>query len=181
MPFEPGDSAPDFRLPNAHPNHGASEMSLSDVLTDKGAIVVFSCLHCPYVVGNIGRIDALAHRSAEAGLGFVAINSNAANPAYSSDSAANTTAACAKGIPYPFLIDGEQSAATSWDAERTPEFYLLDGTGTLVYRGRLDDSPTNPAGATTSELSDALDQYLAGGSVDNARTDSMGCSIKWIY
>mgnify|MGYP003710346575 FL=1 len=39
-------------------------MSLSDVLTEKGAIVVFSCLHCPYVVRNHGRIAALAARAA---------------------------------------------------------------------------------------------------------------------
>ena len=180
MPFNVGDAAPDFRLPNAHPSLGGPEMGLSDVLTDKGAIVVFSCLHCPYVVGNIGRIDDLANRASQAGLGFVAINSNAANPQYSSDSAANTRAACEKGIPYPFLIDGEQSAAAAWDAERTPEFYLLDGAGTLHYRGRLDNSPLNPGEATTAEMADALDELLAGEAVANSRTDSIGCSIKWV-
>ena len=118
MPFNVGDAAPDFQLPNAHPSLGGPEMGLSDVLTDKGAIVVFSCLHCPYVVGNIGRIDDLANRASQAGLGFVAINSNAANPQYLSDSAANTRAACEKGIPYPFLIDGEQSDGLA-SGERT--------------------------------------------------------------
>ena len=180
MPFEIGNPAPYFRLPNAHPSIGPPEMGLGDVLTDKGAVVVFSCLHCPYVVGNIGRIDDLANRASQNGLGFVAINSNAANPQYESDSAANTAAKCAEGVPYPFLIDGDQSAAAAWDAERTPEFYLLDGAGTLLYRGRLDDSPLNPNEARTSEMADAVDQYLAGGQVTNARTDSIGCSIKWV-
>ena len=36
----------------------------------------------------------------------------------------------------------DQSVATIYGAERTPEFYLLDSTGIVVYRGRLDDSLT---------------------------------------
>jgi hypothetical protein len=132
-------------------------------------------------VGNIGRIEALAKRAGENELGFVAINSNAANPNYESDSAQRTAEACEKGVPYPFLIDTDQSVSKAWGAERTPEFYLLDGNGSLVYRGRYDDSPTNPQMATTSDMTDALDQYLAGESVQNPQTDSIGCSVKWIF
>jgi peroxiredoxin len=181
MAFNVGNQAPDFTLPNAHPSVGSPEMNLQDVMGERGAIVVFSCLHCPYVVGNIGRIEGLAQRAGENGLGFVAINSNAANPDYASDSAQRTTEACERGVPYPFLIDTDQSVSKAWGAERTPEFYLLDGDGSLMYRGRYDDSPTNPQMATTSDMMDALDQYLAGESVQNPQTDSIGCSVKWIY
>ena len=180
MPLEPGDRATGFSLPNAHPSLGNPSMSLSDVLTEKGAIVVFSCLHCPYVVGNHGRIDALAARAAAEGMGFVAINCNSANPAYDSDSASNTRRACEAGVAYPFLIDTDQSVSAEWGAERTPEFYILDGDGTVVYRGRYDDSPTNPQQATTSDLMDALEAHLAGGEVTRSRTDSIGCSVKWV-
>jgi len=180
MAFNVGDSAPDFTLPNAHPSEGSLEMSLGDVMDERGAIIVFSCLHCPYVVGNIGRIEGLAQYAGENGLGFVAINSNAANPNYASDSAQRTSEACVKGVSYPFLIDTDQSVSAAWGAERTPEFYLLDGSGTLVYRGRYDDSPKNPQMATTSDMMDALGQYLVGESVQNPQTDSIGCSVKWI-
>jgi len=30
-------------------------------------------------------------------------------------------------------------------------------------------------------MTDALDQYLAGESVQNPQTDSIGCSVKWIF
>ena len=181
MAFNIGDQAPDFTLPNAHPSMGASEMNLQDVMGERGAIIVFSCLHCPYVVGNIGRIEGLAQRAEENDLGFVAINSNAANPDYASDSAQRTTEACERGVPYPFLIDTDQSVSEAWGAERTPEFYLIDESGSLLYRGRYDDSPKNPQMATTSDMMDALDQYLAGERVQNPQTDSIGCSVKWIY
>lgn len=180
MAFDVGEQAPDFNLENAHPSIGEPNMGLSEVMGKRGAIVVFSCLHCPYVVGSIGRIEALAKRAQEAGIGFVAINANAANPNYASDSAERTTQACKKGVPYPFLIDADQSVSNAWGAERTPEFYLLNEMGVLVYRGRYDDSPTNPNLATTSEMEDALGQYLAGENVKNSQTDSIGCSVKWI-
>ncbi len=180
MVVEPGDIAPEFELDNAHPLVGSERMSLSDVLTDSGAIIAFSCLHCPYVVGSVGRINDIHAKAIAAGLGFVAINSNAANPNYESDSAEKTREACEKGTPYAYLIDEDQSVAAAYGAERTPEFYLLDGSATIVYRGRLDDSPRDPAHATTSELADAIDAIVAGSSPKNKRTLSIGCSIKWI-
>jgi hypothetical protein len=83
-------------------------------------------------------------------------------------------------VAYPFLIDVDQSVSAEWGAERTPEFYILDGDGTVVYRGRYDDSPTNPQQATTSDLMDALEAHLGGARVVRPRTESIGCSVKWV-
>ncbi|HIO94289.1 MAG TPA: redoxin domain-containing protein, partial [Candidatus Poseidoniales archaeon] len=76
MGFEPGDKVAEFSLPNANSSVGGAELSLSEVLTDTGAIVVFECNHCPYVVGSIERIERLAQRTRDLGMGFVGINSN---------------------------------------------------------------------------------------------------------
>ena len=46
-------------------------------------------------------------------------------------------------------------------------------------RGRLDDSPRDPAHATTSELSDAIDSLVSGKEISESRTQSIGCSVKW--
>ena len=81
-------------------------------------------------------------------------------------------------MTYPYLYDATQDVAKAWGAERTPEFYLLDGNGIVTYRGRLDDSPRDPNLATTSELSDAIDALLADESPNVTRTDSIGCSVK---
>jgi len=61
--IEPGDAAPDFQLPNANPVVGSETMSLSDVIGPNGAIIVFTCNHCPYVVGSEPRIEAVAARA----------------------------------------------------------------------------------------------------------------------
>ena len=82
-------------------------------------------------------------------------------------------------MSYPYLHDETQEIAKSYGAERTPEFYLLDSNKIVIYRGRMDDSPRDPAHVKSSELSYALDQILSGKEISISRTESIGCSIKW--
>ena len=73
--LEPGDVGLAFDLPNANPD-GPERCSLSDLVTDIGLVVVFTCNHCPYVIGNESRIESIASRAREEGMGFAGINSN---------------------------------------------------------------------------------------------------------
>ena len=57
---------------------------------------------------------------------------------------------------------------------------LINSEKVLIYKGRYDDSPRNPMHATTSEMNDDLDQFLNGENISVGKTDSIGCSIKWI-
>ncbi|MFL2956534.1 MAG: thioredoxin family protein [Candidatus Thalassarchaeaceae archaeon] len=176
--IEPGDAAPDFQLPNANSSVGAEQMSLTDVSRASGTVVLFTCNHCPYVVGSEERIEAIANKARGLGMGFAGINSN--DPiVYESDNWDSMVKRASKGMTYAYLHDASQEIAHSYGAERTPEFYLLDGGGTVVYRGRLDDSPRNPMDATTAELAEAMDALAFGGAIANPRTDSIGCSVKW--
>jgi hypothetical protein len=120
----------------------------------------------------------MAMKARENNIGFVGINSN--DPInYESDSWPNMVKRASKGMSYAYLHDADQSIATIYGAQRTPEFYLINSAGTVVYRGRLDDSPRDPSHATTSELSDAIDSLIAGEEIAEARTESIGCSVKW--
>ena len=174
--LEPGDAGLPFDLRNAN-NSGAPRISYPEIVTDVGCIVMFTCNHCPYVIGNESRIETIAARAREAGISFVGINSN--------DSVNYPTDGWepmqhrAENMSYDYLHDPTQEVAKAWGAERTPEFYLLNGGGIIVYRGRLDDSPKDPSHATTSELSDAIDALLNGEDPHISRTDSIGCSVKW--
>ena len=176
--LEPGTKAPDFQLPNANPNSGGHTVNLQDVLEENGGVVFFTCNHCPYVVGSEPRIERVAEVARRNQLGFVGINSN--DPVnYESDSWENMVKRSKRGMTYPYLHDSSQEVAHAYSAERTPEFYLLDSDSTVVYRGRLDDSPRDPSHATTSELEDAIDEHVKGKTVSIPRTESIGCSVKW--
>ena len=86
---------------------------------------------------------------------------------------------CIRDRPYPYLHDESQEVATAWGAKRTPEFYLMNGEGVVVYRGRLDNSPRNAMEATTRDLADAMDSLSMGDLPPVNRTESIGCSVKW--
>jgi peroxiredoxin len=176
--IEPGQKAPLFELPNANSDLGGGSLSLSTTMGNNGLIIAFTCNHCPYVVGSESRIEKMALKAKENGIGFVGINSN--DPVnYESDSWLNMVKRASKGMSYAYLHDADQSVATIYGAERTPEFYLINSSGIVVYRGRLDDSPRDPSHATTSELSGAIDSLISGEKIIQDRTESIGCSIKW--
>ncbi|MDP6906605.1 MAG: thioredoxin family protein [Candidatus Thalassarchaeaceae archaeon] len=175
--FEPGDKVSSFELPNANSQVIQATISLESIVTDVGAIIVFTCNHCPYVIGNESRIESIAHKARLNGIGFVGINSN--DPInYPTDNWDSMTIRAEK-MSYAYLHDASQQIAKNWGAERTPEFYLIDHNNILRYRGRLDDSPKDPSLATTNELNDAIDAILNGETPSVQRTDSIGCSVKW--
>lgn len=176
----PGAKAPPFTLPNANPDAGPPAASLSSILDGrKGAVVLWMCNHCPYVVGSADRITSLARATMAKGMGWVAICSNDAEH-YPEDSAPKMTEYSRKwALPFPYLRDESQDVARSYGVERTPEIFLLNADGECVYEGAFDDSPKDPAGITDRPLQDAIEDLLAGRAVRRPRTSAIGCSVKW--
>lgn len=173
-----GDKAPNYSLKNSNTAEGEDVLSLSDSIGNRGCVVVFECNHCPYVVASVERINAMSAYCKEREIGFVGINSN--DPVnYPADSFENMVKRAKKGMPYPYLHDPTQVTATAWGAERTPEFFLLDSKGVVVYHGRMDDNPRDPTQVTTSELKDAIDAMVSGIAPSVSSTESIGCSVKW--
>ncbi|MCH1443401.1 MAG: thioredoxin family protein [Candidatus Poseidoniaceae archaeon] len=173
-----GDKAPEYSLKNSNIAEGKDVLSLSDSIDNRGCVVVFECNHCPYVIASVDRINAMATYCKEREIGFVGINSN--DPVnYPSDSFENMVKRAQKGMPYPYLHDPTQTTATAWGAERTPEFFLLNSKGVVVYHGRMDDNPRDPTQVTTSELKDAIDAMVSGSVPAVESTESIGCSVKW--
>ena len=178
MNLQPGDKAPAFELNNANQKVGGATMTTADVAGVNGTVLVFECNHCPYVIASIERMNAMAVACNERGIGFAGINSN--DPVvYSNDSFEHMVKRAEGCMPYPYLHDDTQIVAESYGAKRTPEFFLFDAEGALVYQGRMDDSPRNPNEVTTSELEDAITAMLAGELPGTTYTDSIGCSVKW--
>ena len=82
-------------------------------------------------------------------------------------------------LPYPYLFDESQQVAKLFDAACTPECYLFDSTGTLVFHGTINDNPKDSRQAKTAYLNRAVEQLLAGKKPDPAFVHPLGCSIKW--
>jgi peroxiredoxin len=171
-----GTKAPDFALPDTK----GKIVSLSDFKDAPALLVIFMCNHCPFVKHIIDELAKLVKQYQKKGAAVVGINSNDIE-AYPEDSPDNMAKLVKeKGLTFPYLYDETQKAALAYRAACTPDFFLFDKAGTLVYRGQMDDSrPGNNIPVTGKDLRAALDAVLEGKQVSEKQKPSIGCNIKW--
>jgi len=141
-------------------------------------LVAFLCNHCPYVRWIEQDLGVVVR--AASGLRTLAINPNAAEEYPQDSPAAMREQATRAGWDFPYLVDAGQTAARDFGAVCTPDFFLYDAGGLLVYRGAFDGStPKNGRPRTGDLLAAAITDVLAGRPVPEPHRPSMGCSIKW--
>ena len=173
--LEIGQTAPDFDLPGVD----GRNYSLADFTDAKLLIVVFSCNHCPFVIGSEDRMNALYADYEPKGVAMVAINSNETQGHPTDSFEHMVERAKAKGFQFPYVHDESQDVARAYGGLRTPHFYVFDADRKLRYTGRMDDNPRQPGEETTRELRDALDALLAGAEPPVPLTNPIGCNVKW--
>jgi len=170
-----GWKAPDFTLKDPD----GVRHTMTDHLGDKGLLVTFICNHCPYVQAVGNRLAADARTLMDEGIGVLAVMSNdyravpTDGPDYMKRFAAHY------GFPFPYLVDEDQSVGKAYGAVCTPDFFGLNASGELQYRGRLDDAGMGNPAHRTPELLNAMRQIAETGQGPRKQTASMGCSIKW--
>ena len=170
-----GDSPPDFRLPGVDgKSHSPADCADARIL-----IVVFSCNHCPFVVGSEDRLNALYADYEPKGVEMIAINSNETDNHPTDSFEHMVERAKEKGFRFAYVRDDSQDVARAYGALRTPHFYVFDADRKLRYTGRMDDNPRTPGQETTRELRDALDALLEGGEPPAPVTNPIGCNVKW--
>jgi peroxiredoxin len=171
-----GAQAPDFRLPD----FDGKIVSRQDFAGAPGLLVQFICNHCPFVKHIRDELARFGRDYAARGLGIVAINSNDTD-AYPDDSPVEMAQeARAAGYVFPYLVDESQAIAKAYHAACTPDFFLFDAAGKLVYRGQFDASrPGNNLPVTGEDLRRAADAVLGGKPVPGEQRPSVGCNIKW--
>jgi hypothetical protein len=150
-----------------------------------GLLVMFLCVHCPFVKHLEAALGALG-RDYAGRIAMVAINSNDVRQ-YPEDGPEEMRAQAQRlGWNFPYLFDETQEVARSYDAACTPDFFLFDADLALVYRGQFDGSrPQRPSGGgndlqvTGETLRQAMDDVIAGRRPDTDQRGSLGCNIKW--
>ena len=82
-----------------------------------------------------------------------------------------------QGYTVPYVLDSKSALADAFGATRTPECYLFDASGKLIYHGAIDDNAT-ASQVGRKHLFTAIDESLAGKEVSVKETRSIGCMIK---
>jgi peroxiredoxin len=171
-----GDKAPSTSVKMK--NVDGREVSIADVAGKEGTLVIFSCNHCPFVKAWQGRIASIGNAAKGKGVGVIVINSN--DPAsYPEDSFTEMQARAKQlGFTFPYVVDATSGVARSFDATRTPEAFLFDKDGKLVYHGAIDDSQKVDQ-VSKHFLQDAIDAATAGKDIPVKETKFVGCGIKY--
>jgi peroxiredoxin len=163
-----GAVVPDFKLPDADGN----EHTLASLKGKAGTVLIFIATKCPVSNAYNERMQKLSQDFRAKGVNVVGINSNSNEPVAEVKSHATE-----KGLTFTILKDAGNQIADRFNAQYTPEAYLLDAAGKLVYHGRIDNSK-NADGVTTNDLRDAVEAVLAGRTVERPEVKGFGCSIK---
>ena len=160
----------------------------SQALLGKVVVVNFWSFTCPIMKGWETRLKAIHDEYGAREVVFLMINSNEGNgeigdrePAKEGDEpyAKIRGYLAERELPYRVLVDHGSKVADLFQAKTTPDVYVFDPKGVLVYRGLIDDDPRGNKGEkATQHLRGVLDALLAGEEVEPRATTPIGCGIK---
>lgn len=154
------------------------QVSLKDAKGKNGLLVMFSCNTCPYVVKNQQRTNEICKTAIENGVGVILINSNEAQRDDEDSYEAMKEYAKDQGYKWFYTVDENSEVADAFDAKRTPENFLFDKNGKLVYHGAIDDNPSDAGSVKRSHLKEAIQEMVKGKDITVKTSRSVGCSIK---
>jgi hypothetical protein len=111
-------------------------------------------------------------------INFIGINSN--DPNYPGEGMENMKKFVRDSrMNFHYLIDDSQKVAKAFGAVCTPDPFLFDSEGKMVYHGRIDSSPSMETTTSGDVMEANINKLLSGEKVSEAFLPAQGCSIKW--
>jgi peroxiredoxin len=167
-----GQPAPGFTLKD----QDGAEVDLARL---RGKIVVLEWTNpdCPFAQrhAEAKTMSTLADRYRGKGVVWLGVDSTSYL-----DAARDRTWRSEHKLPYPVLDDHKGTVGTAYGAKTTPHMFVIDGTGTVVYEGAIDDDATGDKGKQARNyVAEALDEVTGGQPVKLAETKPYGCSVKY--
>lgn len=175
-----GDVAPDFT--GVDSNGKTHQLSAY-----KGKYVVLEWHNqgCPftrkhYVSGNMQSLQK--EWTAKGVIWLTVISSAPGQQGYVTPDEENSYMAKMHAVPTAAILDADGKIAHVYDAKTTPDMFVIDPSGKLVYAGAIDDHPTpdtSDIAQSKNYVADALTEAMQGRQIATAYTRPYGCSIKY--
>ena len=154
------------------------EISFKDVMKKNGLLVMFSCNTCPVVGKYQSRTLETGKFAMDNEIGVIVLNSNEATRGDGESYDDMKEYAKKQGYKFNYVIDDKSAMADAFGATRTPEVFLFDKTGKLVYHGAIDDNANGPDKVTRQHARIAIEEMVLGKTVSTSTTRFVGCGIK---
>jgi peroxiredoxin len=175
-----GQPAPEFTLTDSN----GKAHKLSDF---KGKFIVLEWLNhgCPFVIKHYesGNMQKLQKEYTGKDVVWLSIASSApGKQGHMSPEETNKTKADKGSAATAVLRDEDGTVGKLYDAKVTPELYVVDPEGTLIYMGAIDDvksTDTADVAGAKNYVKQALDEAMAGKPVSEPSTSAYGCGIKY--
>ena len=176
---EVGKPAPDFTATDIN----GKTIHLSDY---KGKIVVIESYNqdCPYCHNQYksGAMQDLQRDLAAKGVVWLLVDSvNKHNSSYRSPEQARTELTKQNMDITAWIDDNSGTIGHLYDMKTTPDMYVINKDGILVYHGAIDNKPDpfhNPLDAN-NYVRDAVNALTADKPVAVTETKPYGCSVKY--
>jgi len=176
---EIGKPAPDFTATDIN----GKTVKLSDY---KGKIVVLESYNsdCPFCNNHYktGAMQKLQSDLAAKGVVWLLVNSvNPKNFSHRTPEQARKEMAAEKMDVTAWIDDSSGAVGHLYDMKTTPDMYVINKDGILVYEGAIDNQPDpfhDPSKAQ-NYVTEAIDALLAGKPVTVTETKPYGCGVKY--
>ena len=140
---------------------------------------------CPYTrkhyeSGNMQRLQK--EWTAKGVIWLTVISSAPGKQGYVTPAQENDYLAKMNAVPTAALLDPTGQVGYLYDAKTTPQMFVINPQGVLIYDGAMDNRPTTDLSdveGAENYVSEALTAAMAGKPVQTAVTRPYGCSVKY--
>lgn len=153
------------------------EYSFGDFLGENGSMVCFAFLYpdCPMSQRYGPVLSEIRRGYQERGVRVVGIVCELKSPEELQQYIAEYN------IDFPIYTDEDFHLVRQMGVTVTPEVVVVNAIGSVLYQGRIDDRywerGVKTPGEPEPELQNALDDALAGRTINNPKTEPAGCPI----
>jgi peroxiredoxin len=177
-----GQSAPDFTLTDIQ----GKKHSLSEF---QGKYVVLEWFNseCPFVQKHYesSNMQGLQKKYGEKGVVWLTINSTAPQSSnYRGPAQSQELVKDWKISSAALMLDPEGTVGKTYGARTTPQMWVIDPKGKVIYAGGIDDKATfrvTDVQGARNYVAAALDESMAGKPVAVPAAAPYGCSVKYKY
>jgi len=138
--------------------------------------------HKHYASGNMQKLQK--EWTSKGVIWFTVISSAPGKQGYMTAAQENAYVEKMKASPTAVLLDPSGDLGHLYNAKTTPQMFVINPKGILIYDGAIDSKPTaeiEDIASATSYVNLALEEGLAGQAVKTPVTRPYGCSVKYAH